>query len=250
MLEAFLCANDFDIVILGESHLTSNVDENDIKIDGYSFKRFDNRNDDARGGVIVYHKSSLPCISKPDLTKLDETLVLQVKVGSKKCFLTCIYCNPSSLNNSKNKVEEFTNGLDKTLDNINGKNPYINIAIGDLNAKNTAWWGEISDYPGEAISGTTTLHGLHEIINQPTHFYPGKRPLCIDLIFCSQPNLISESGVLPSLLPQCHHHIIFAKINFNVKLPPPTEGLCGIIKLLSETAFFLSIGRELFGKIM
>ena len=58
LLETFLCAKDFDIVILGESHLTSNVDENDIKIDGYSFKRSDNPNDDAMGGVIVYHKSS------------------------------------------------------------------------------------------------------------------------------------------------------------------------------------------------
>ena len=202
MLEAFLCANDFDIVILGESQLTSNVDENDIKIDGYSFKRSDNPNDDARGGVTVYHKSSHPCIFKPDLTKLDETLVLPVKVGSKKCFLTCIYRNLTSLNNSKNNVEEFSNGHEKTLDNIKGKNSYTNIAISDMNAKNNAWWGEISDYPGEAISGITTLHGLHETINQTTHFYPGKRPSWIDLIFCSQPNLFSESRVLPSLLPQ------------------------------------------------
>ena len=51
LLEAFLCANDFDIGILGESHLTSNVDETDIKIDGYSFKRSDNPNDDASGGL-------------------------------------------------------------------------------------------------------------------------------------------------------------------------------------------------------
>ena len=87
LLEAFFCANDFDIVILGESHLTSNVDENDIKIDGYSFKHSDYPNDDARGEFIVYHKSSLPCIFKPDLTKLDETLVLQVKVGSKNVSL-------------------------------------------------------------------------------------------------------------------------------------------------------------------
>ena len=67
------------------------------------------------------------------------------------------------------------------------------IFIGDFNAKNTAWWGDTDDYPGESISNITGLHGLHEIINQPTHFYPGKNPSCIDLIFCSQPNLISES---------------------------------------------------------
>ena len=160
------------------------------------------------------------------------------------------------MNNSKNKVDEFCNELDKILDNIKGKNPYINI---DLNAKHTAWWGDVSNYPVEAILGIITLHGFHEIINQPTHFYPGVgggggggggRPSCIDLIFCSQPNLISESGVLPFVILQSHHHIIFAKANLNIKLPPHTDELCEIIKMLMlqilETAFFLSIGRELF----
>ena len=113
LLEAFLCGNDFDIVILGESHLTSNVDENDIKIAGYSFKRSDDPNDDARGGVIGYHKSPLPCIFKHDLTKLDETLFLQVKVGSKKMF-PYVYIPKSVI--LKHKVEEFSNELDKTVD--------------------------------------------------------------------------------------------------------------------------------------
>ena len=72
------------------------------------------------------------------------------------------------------------------------------------------------DHPGDAISDIAGLHSLHEIINQPTHFYPCKTPSCVVLIFYSQPNLIS----LPSLLPQYHHDRIFAEIDFNVKLPP------------------------------
>ena len=84
LLEVFLSSNDFDILILGESHLNSKVDENDLNIDGYSFKRCDNSADIGRGGVILYHKTSLPCVFKPELTNLHETLVLQVKVGSKK----------------------------------------------------------------------------------------------------------------------------------------------------------------------
>ena len=132
-----------------------------------------------------------------------------------------VYRNPSAENNSKLKIDEFANELYTTLENVKGKNPYINFVIGDLNAKNTVWWGDITDYSGESISNITELHGLRQIINQPTHFYPGKNPSCIDLIFCSHPNLISESGVLPSLLSQCHHDITFAKIDFNVKLLPP-----------------------------
>ena len=134
-----------------------------------------------------------------------------------------MYRKPSNENNLRDKVDEFTNELNNTLDNIKG----------DFNAKNTAWWGDTDDYPGESISNITGLHGHHKIINQATHFYPGKNPSCIDLIFCPQPNLISESGVTPSLLPQCHHDITYAKIDLNVKNPPPYKRQIWIIKMLT-----------------
>ena len=175
LLQAFLCVNNFDIVVLGETHLTSKIDNNDLEIGGYSFERSDHPNDDARGGIGIYYKSSLPCIFKPELTTLNESLVFQVKIGRKKCFFTCLYRNPSNENNLRDKVDEFTNELNNTLDNIKGKTPYVNLVIGDFNAKNIAWWGDTTDYPDESISNITSLHGLHEIINQPTHFYPGKK---------------------------------------------------------------------------
>ena len=90
--------------------------------------------------------------------------------------------------------------------------------------KKSVWWSDATDYPGESISDITGLHGLHQIINT-NPLLSRENPSCIDLIFCSQPNLISKTGVLPSLLPQCHHDIIFAKIDFNVKLPPPYKRL-------------------------
>ena len=46
---------------------------------------------------------------------------------------------------------------------------------------------------------------------------------CIDLIFNSQPNLLIESGVHPSLHPNCHHQIVFAKFNLDIVYPPPYE---------------------------
>ena len=63
------------------------------------FERPDHPDDNCRGGIGVYHKSALPCIFKPELAKLNETLIFQVKVGGKKCFFTCVYGNPSSDNN-------------------------------------------------------------------------------------------------------------------------------------------------------
>ena len=47
---------------------------------------------------------------------------------------------------------------------------------------------------------------------------------CINLIFTSQPNLSVESGTQPSLHPNCHHQIIYAKFNLEVIYPPPYAG--------------------------
>ena len=60
------------------------------------------------------------------------------------------------------------------------------------------------------------------IINEPTHILENSS-YCIDLIFTSQPNLITESGVHLSLHPNCHHQVIYAKFNLNVYYPPPYE---------------------------
>ena len=45
---------------------------------------------------------------------------------------------------------------------------------------------------------------------------------CIDLIFTSNPNLITEFGIEKSLYADsCHHSVVFGKMNLNVPLPPP-----------------------------
>ena len=48
---------------------------------------------------------------------------------------------------------------------------------------------------------------------------------CIDFIFTNQPNLVIETGVHPSLQINCHHQIVYCKLNLNIKFPPPYERL-------------------------
>ena len=63
---------------------------------------------------------------------------------------------------------------------------------------------------------------MHQEINELTHILDNSSS-CIDLIFNSQPNLLIESGVYPSLHPNCHHQTIFAKFNLYIVYPPPYE---------------------------
>ena len=46
---------------------------------------------------------------------------------------------------------------------------------------------------------------------------------CINLLFTNQQNLITDSGVHPSLYSNCHHQIIYGKFNLKVFYPPPYE---------------------------
>ena len=54
------------------------------------------------------------------------------------------------------------------------------------------------------------------LISEPTHLLPNSLP-CIDLIFTDKPNLVVDSGVRPSLCPNCHHQIFFCKFNLMMK---------------------------------
>ena len=42
---------------------------------------------------------------------------------------------------------------------------------------------------------------------------------CIDLIFTSQPNLVMDAGVRPSLHANCQHQIVYAKFNLKIQYP-------------------------------
>ena len=68
----------------------------------------------------------------------------------------------------------------------------------------------------------TSSYGLTQIISDSTHILPNSSS-CIDLLFTNQPNMITSSGVLPSIHPNCHHQIIYANINFKIVYLPPYD---------------------------
>ena len=95
--------------------------------------------------------------------------------------------------------------------------PYMMVLLGDFNAKCTNWYKhDKTNFEGIAIEN------ISSVINEPTHILENSSS-CIDLIFTSQPNLITESGVHPSLHPNCHHQVIYAKFSLKVYYPPQYE---------------------------
>ena len=75
---------------------------------------------------------------------------------------------------------------------------------------------------GTKIDSITTSNCISQIISDPTHILPSSFS-SIDLTFTNQPNLVIESGTHLSLHPNCHHQIVFAKLNLKIEYPPLFE---------------------------
>ena len=72
------------------------------------------------------------------------------------------------------------------------------------------------------INDLMAQHGLAQIIDEPTHLHDCSYS-CVDLVFTSPDNLVTNSGVHSSLHSNCHHQIIFSKFNLSISYPPPYE---------------------------
>ena len=72
---------------------------------------------------------------------------------------------------------------------------------------------------GQEIDSLTSSAGYKQIIDKPTRVVNNSMS-CIDLIFCTNQNVISYYGIDVSMFKKCHHNIIHGKIDIRVPLPP------------------------------
>ena len=84
---------------------------------------------------------------------------------------------------------------------------------------------------GTMLENLTSLFGMKQLISDPTHILQHSSS-CIDLIFVNQPNLVIDSGIHRSLHQNCHHQIIFCKLNLKIEYQHLTLVKSGIIERL------------------
>ena len=97
------------------------------------------------------------------------------------------------------------------------------VVIGNFNARSSKWWiDDKTTQEGLKIENLLSQFSLSQVINEPTHISQNFNS-CIDLLFTNQQNLITDSGIHPSLHSNCHHQIIYGKFNLKIFYPPPYE---------------------------
>ena len=98
--------------------------------------------------------------------------------------------------------------------------PLCSVVTGDFNACCTNWWEDVfNNSAGQEIASLTLSAGYTQIIIKPTHVI-NNLISCIDLILCTNQNVISKYGVDASIFDKYHHNIIYGKIDILVLLPP------------------------------
>ena len=94
------------------------------------------------------------------------------------------------------------------------------LILGDFNARSANSWDDDKiSIEGTQLDALSSFHCLHQLIKNGTHLMENSTS-CIDLIFTNQPNLVIDSGVHPSLHTNCHHQILYCKLNLHIKFPP------------------------------
>ena len=143
-----------------------------------------------------------------------------MKLADKICNFVSLYRCP---NQCEYDFENFCNNFELTVDAVSATNPFLIVAIDDFNAKSSNWYtGDTTTCEGSKIGAITSQFALQQIINETTHIQ-GISLSWVDLIFSSQPKLVTSSGIHSSLQQNCHHQISFAKFNLKVYYPPPYE---------------------------
>ena len=150
------------------------------------------------------------------LGNLCECLTLEVTISNKKGYVITLYRSPSQ---TSDDFQSFMSNLEKLLINVNSSDPHFVILLRDFNAKSKSWSvNETTTEEGTILENLTSLYGMKQLISAPTHILQYFAS-SINLIFANQPNLVTDSGIHPSLHQNCHHQVIFCKLNLKIEYP-------------------------------
>ena len=218
LLRAYSTVYKFDVICLSETYLDSTVasDDANLEITDHNLVRSDHPANTKRGGVCLYYKTCLP-LKVVDIQYLNEYINFELKIVDKHCTFVALYRSPGQ---SLDNFETFIDNFQLNLESLSRKNPFLLVAIGDFNAKSKVWYcNDNTMSQGKALENVMSQFELHQVIKKPTHILHSSFS-CIDLRFSSQPYLIVETGVHPSLHPSCNHQLIYAKFYLQIYYPP------------------------------
>ena len=115
----------FDIICISETFL-NNTYEDDLDLNGYNLLRVDHASNAKTGGFCIYYKGTL-ALKMISILYLNESLLCEVAIGSKKCIIRTVYRSPGQ---NSDKPESFLSNFEFLLQDISSCKPYLTLLLG------------------------------------------------------------------------------------------------------------------------
>ena len=195
---------NLDILTISETHLTQDISDNEVNIDGYRILRRD-RSHKVGGGVAIYFNISLDCvrISKYDNDGI-EALWIELKAHSQRLLVGCVYRPPD--------VTSFFDEFNQVLSTIWMSRRNVVIA-GDFNSDQLATNGN-----GAKFKRILQSYNFCNIIKAPTRTSAHSNTL-IDLILTINTSKVSKSDVIEYCI--ADHKFIYVIYKLKIRNPKP-----------------------------
>lgn len=197
-----LIQNNYDIFSISESWLNNQIDDETVRIPGYTLVRKDRGGDIRGGGVCMFINNNIK-FEKIEVGENNDSFEQQwIKLTSgKRKFCFGVLYRPPSKN-----INDFFDSLEDTISHVLPICDDI-VFMGDINI-------DLLDLENSNTNNFNTFlidYEFKQLINEPTRISLNKSSL-LDIIVCSSGVEISDSGVNNFNNLRTDHELIYCNI--------------------------------------
>ena len=219
-------------VIFGlvETHLTENIRDAEVKIEGYSIYRRDRAAGIKKGGAAIYIKEN--CLGPVEVLSSGSTGALEwitINIWERKILFSCVYRPPTC---PTADFEQYLEALKRDIERTSPPLPNIVIA-GDFNFPIVDWasreihgGAEYSQRQAELLLNLMNDEILEQYVVEPTR---GNNIL--DLIITNNEDMISEITTAETIMSDHKLLIIETLLLVRPQNPAPRQGQSGLGEL-------------------
>ena len=187
-LSLLATAHNPDIICIVEILLEGNIDNTEISIPGYHSNRLDRSRHG--GGVLLYVKNlyQYTVLLKPNGALELLSVVVQHNITSTRICVSVFYRPPNFLATVLDDLCTYFVTVDMTQ--------FANfIVVGDFNTDMSS----CSHPLFYKLSSAMSTHSLFQMVSDYTHVHHNGSTSTIDLLFTSNPQIISDCSTIPPL---------------------------------------------------